>query len=97
MMLFGAFGASLLPFVVCVLIAEIFSIRSPFYYAAGSLFPIAEFWLPRWWTYGVNPNDTWFVASLSAGAISGGLTYWLIAARFAGRDKAPTEVSLSES
>jgi hypothetical protein len=93
--LFGAIYLSFLPFVACVLIAEGLSIRSPLYYATWSLVPVA---LPELRRIVLVPDwgYIWALAPLAAGAIAGSVVYWLIAGRFAGRDRAPTKVSPSE-
>jgi hypothetical protein len=76
------------PFVVCVALAESLSIRTLFFYFLWFLIPAALF---------LTVGDVLLTASASAAAIASSLVYWLIAGRFAGRDKALRKVSLSES
>ena len=76
------------PVVVCVALAEILSIRTLFFYFLWFLVPAALF---------LTVGDILLTASASIAAAAASLVYWSIAGRFAGRDKAPANVSLSES
>jgi hypothetical protein len=74
------FLVTIVPWLVCVLIGNTYSIRNPLYYAAWAVAPvtvIAGF-----------SGDTKFIlfgpTPLAGIAVVAGLVYWVIAGRFAG-------------
>lgn len=76
------------PVVVCMALAEILSIRTLFFYFLWFLVPAGLL---------LTVGDMLLTASASIAAVAASLVYWLIAGRFAGRDKAPASVPLHES
>lgn len=87
----GAFfiigGLAFLPSLVAIVIAEAFSIRSLFYYAAaGFLLAIAPMGLA-----GTGGSDLYSPEALAGAGFAGGIVYWFVAGQGAGPSSAPVE------
>lgn len=79
------FLVTIVPWLVCVLIGNKYSVRNPFYYAAWAAAPVV--------VIAALSGNTRFIllgpTPVAAIAVVAGLVYWVIAGRFAGN--APTQ------
>ena len=98
--LIGAASFALIPFLICVTIAEVWSIRTKYYYMLSSLVPIlivSPRLVTRRLAAGLPPDNFAYLVltGMIVGALVGSLAYWRIAGRHAGRSKPARVVSPS--